>query len=270
MKVCPAAARFVIAAVSCATLTGCANAIVKPALSPPKRADALLILPGFGYRPDGERVLRSLAPSIAAEGIDLYVPTYISRKGLTTSRAALQQFAREKRLDQYERLHVFAFIAGAWTINPLVQQDGFPNLATVVFDRSPLQERAPRIAAEKLPLLAWIRYGSPVFEVARTPYPPLTSTGVNVGLMVETMATPFISRHAETARAYGPLQFGCAELNQRYDDCLYLPLNHEQLYVRFQELWPELLAFIRTGRFTRTADRTPPDNDPLLAAGRNK
>ena len=50
---------------------------------------------------------------------------------------------------------------------------------------------------------------------------------------------------------------------QRYDDCLYLPMNHDELYVRFADVWPELLAFIRTGRFTSTANRTPPTGDPL-------
>jgi hypothetical protein len=40
-------------------------------------------------------------------------------------------------------------------------------------------------------------------------------------------------------------------------------MNHDELYVRFAEAWPELLAFIRTGRFTSAADRTPPVGDPL-------
>ena len=271
MKLCAAAARLVILAAGCASLSGCVSSIVRPTLSPPDRGgDALLILPGFGYRPDGENALRALAPSIAGEGIDLYVPSYISRGGLASSQAALQQFVRETRLDRYERLHVFAFIAGAWTINPLAQKDAFPNLATVVYDRSPLQERAPRIATEKFRLLTWMKYGSPVFELARTPYPPLTATDVNVGLMVETMPTRFINRHARTARAYGPVEFACGELRQRYDDCLYLAMDHDQLYVRFSEVWPELLVFIRTGRFSYTADRTPPRTDPLATLVRNK
>jgi hypothetical protein len=87
---------------------------------------------------------------MAGEGMDLYVPTYISRGGLAESRARLQRFIRDNRLERYDRVHVFAFLAGAWTFNPLVEARELPNLATVIYDRSPLQERAPRIADEKL------------------------------------------------------------------------------------------------------------------------
>ena len=86
--------------------------------------------------------------------------------------------------------------------------------------------------------------------------------------MVETKPTSFIKRHEKTARGYGPFRFECDAFMQRYDDCLYLPVNHDELYVRFAEVWPELLAFIRTGRFTSAANRTPPAGDPLAAARR--
>ena len=109
-----------------------------------------------------------------------------------------------------------------------------------------------RIAADKLRLFAWLRYGSTIFDVARTPYAPITEPGVKVALMVESAPTSFIRRHEHAARAYGPFPFECTAFGQRYDDCVYLPLNHDELYVRFAEVWPELLAFIRTSRFTST------------------
>ena len=62
---------------------------------------------------------------------------------------------------------------------------------------------------------------------------------------------------------YGPFAFECDAFLQRYDDCLYLPMNHDELYNRFAEVWPELLAFIRTGRFSDAANRTPPVDEPL-------
>lgn len=263
MRVGHVAARLGILAV-CACIAACASSVVRPSLPPSKPgADALLVLPGFGYSRAGEKTLRSLAASMAGEGVDLYVPTYVSRSGLIESRAKLQRFIRDQRLDRYDRVHVFAFIAGAWTLNPLVETQGLPNLSTVVYDRSPFQERAPRIAAEKLHFLTWVRYGSPVFDVAKTPYAPLTAPDVKVALMVETTPTSFIKRYEKAARGYGPFHFECDGFMQRYDDCLYLPMNHDELYVRFAEVWPELLAFIRTGRFTSKANRTPPTGDRL-------
>lgn len=244
-------------------MSACAGALARPALSPTPATEALLVLPGFGYGRGGERTLRDLAPAIAAEGMELFVPTYLDRGGLAESRVRLERFMREHRLERYARLHVFAFIAGAWTFNPLAGMTPPANLTTVIYDRSPYQERAPRIADEKLHFLTWLRYGSPVFDVARTPYPPLDNPSVRVGLVVETLPTSFIRDHADTARSYGPFRFECEAFLQLHDDCLYAPLSHDQMYAQFASVWPEVLAFIRQGRFSAAATRTPPAGNAL-------
>jgi hypothetical protein len=253
----------------CLSLAACANAIVRPAVSPAKPvSDALVVLPGFGYDRDGERAFKSLAPSMAAEGFDLYLPTFVSRSGLEQSRERLQRFFRENHLDRYRRVHVFAFIAGGWTFNPLGEARALPNLSSIVYDRSPYQERAPRVAVEKLRFLAWLKYGPVVFDVAETPYAPLTVPDVKVALVVETAPTSFIRRYASTARGYGAYDFECGALRQRYDDCLYVGMNHDELYARFGEVWPEVRSFIRTGRFSAAANRTPPGNGATGATNR--
>jgi hypothetical protein len=263
-------------AISCCTFAlACAGATVRPKVAASKPpSDALLVLPGFGYNHAGEQALRSLAPSMAAEAIDLYVPTFVSRSGLAQSRERLAAFIRANHLERYERVHVFAFIAGGWAFNPLAATDVLPNLSTVVYDRSPYQERAPRIALDKLRWLAWIKYGSVVFDVARTPYVPMTAPAVRIGLVVETEPTRFIQRFAETARGYGPYDFACEAFGQPFDDCLYASLNHDQLYTRFSEVWPDVLAFIRRGQFTDSAERTRPQangqRSPAESAARGR
>jgi hypothetical protein len=239
----------------------CAGTIAAPRTAPSARPpDALLVLPGFGYSAAGERALRRLAPGMRADGVDLYLPDYVARRGLEASRRNLQRFVRDQRLERYERVHVFAFIAGGWTFNPLAEDSAFlRNLASVVYDRSPYQERAPRIAAQKLGPLAWLRYGGVLFDVASTPYPPLPRPGVKVGLLVETEPTPFVKRFARTAQSYGPYAFDCDSLGQAFDDCMFVAMNHSQLYPQFGDVWPEVRAFIRNGRFTDAANRTPPD-----------
>lgn len=247
---------------------GCAGPLVRPVIAPltPKR-DALLVLPGFGYGRAEGRAFRSLAPSTSVEGVDLYVAPFVTRTGLSASRDNLARFIRDNQLEQYERVHVFAFIAGAWTINPLVDRGMLPNLASLVYDRSPYQERAPRIAVANLRVPAWLRYGSTIFDVARQPYAPVGAPGVKVAIMVESTPTSFIRRYRTQALEYGPFAFGCDSFQQRYDDCLYLRMNHDELYERFAEVWPELRAFIRTGRFSAAADRTAPANDALAHGG---
>ena len=257
--------RLIICA-GCLLLAACANAIVRPAVSPAKPAlDALVVLPGFGYGGGGERAFKALAPSMAADGFDLYLPTFVSRAGLEESRERLQRFFHENRLDRYQRVHVFAFIAGGWTFNPLGDAGSLPNLSTIVYDRSPYQERAPRVALEKLRFLTWLRYGTVVFDVARTPYAPLTLPDVKVGIVVETAPTSFIKKHESTARRYGAYEFECAAFRQRHDDCLYVGMNHDELYERFGEVWPEVSSFVRTGRFSASANRSPPAGATVAA-----
>jgi hypothetical protein len=262
--------RAYLAVIALAALLGaCAGPMVRPAVAPvAPRREALLVLPGFGYGRAEGKAFRSLAPAAAAEGIDLYVAPFVTRSGLESSRDKLARFIRDNRLQRYERVHVFAFIAGAWTFNPLVDRGVLPNLATVVYDRSPFQERAPRIAVSKLPLLAWARYGSTIFDVAKTPYAPLAVADVKVAIVVESKPTPFIRRYDAEARKYGPFAFGCDGFHQRHDDCFYVPMNHDELYERFAEVWPELLTFARTGRFSVAADRNPPVDDATAQGGR--
>jgi hypothetical protein len=247
--------------VSCAS---CAGPMVKPAIAPQaKTRDALLILPGFGYGADGGKAFKALAVTAARDGIDVYAPPFITRSGLDDSRAKLERFIREERLDRYERLHVFAFLAGAWTLNPLLDRVELPNLKTVVYDRSPYQERAPKVAATKLRRRAWLRYGKTLFDVARTPYPAMQRPAINVALLVESEPTPFILDHGKDADAYGPFAFDCDSFGQRYDDCAYVPMNHQDLYSHFADVWPEVRTFILAGRFSAAADRTPPAKTSL-------
>ena len=245
---------------ACVTAGACAGTIAPRTAPQPPPREALLVLPGFGYGNKAEHALRTLAPAMAGEGIDLYVPTYLERSGLEDSRDTLKRFIGEQRLGRYERVHVFAFLAGGWTFNLLAEdQDLLPNLASVVYDRSPYQERAPRIAAERLAPFAWLRYGRVLFELARTPYRPLPERAANVGIIVETEPTSLVKRFDKTARSYGPYSFDCAALAQPHVDCMYAALNHGEMYTHFGQLWPEVRAFLRDGRFSPTAVRTPPE-----------
>jgi hypothetical protein len=75
------------------------------------------------------------------------------------------------------------------------------------------------------------------------------------------MPTSFIRRFATLARRRGPYHFECDAFGQRHDDCSYVAMNHNELYPRFAEVWPEVRSFIRSGRFTPAANRRPPAAD---------
>ena len=243
-------------------VASCKHSLIPTAPEPASR-QALLVLPGFGYGRSSEKSFQRAAALLGRAGVDLYVANYVARSGLAESRKRLLEFYRTRHLDRYERVHVFAFIAGAWTLNPALNSGALPNVRSVVYDRSPLQERAPRIAVERLRIPARIRYGQVLFDVAKTPYVPVARDSLRVGIMVESRPTGFIRRYAKRARSYGPIDFDCASLQQRFDDCAYVALNHDELYTHFDALVPELLAFVRNGRFSDAATRTPPAGVPL-------
>ena len=240
-------------------LIGCAGA-VRPAQSH-RNSDALLVLPGFGYDRAAQESFETAAQALSAEGIDLYVPDYLRRSGFKDTRDAFLQFYDREKLSDYERLHVFAFIAGAWTFNPSLDKRPFENLSTVIYDRSPLQERAPRLATEELHFPTWLLFGQLVFQMADSAYQPIDAgKRFKVGIMVETKPTALIERYRETALSYGTVDFSCDQLNQGHDDCIFIPLNHDEMYTRFSELLPEILHIIREGKFRAEANRQPPAN----------
>lgn len=245
-----------------ATLGACAGAVV-PESPRPEQREALLVLPGFGYSHGATAMFRALRAALTEDGIDLFVPNYVERGGLDESRAELRGFIRDNHLERYARVHVFAYIAGAWTLNPLLDSAAMPNVVTIVYDRSPMQERAPRVAYDKLHFLTWLRYGQPVFDMARRRYPALATGSPRVGIVVETRPTSLIKRYSKTALSYGPLRFECDQFDQRFDDCIYVSLSHDELYTRFGDVLPDVLAFIKAGRFTDAATRAAPTVSPL-------
>ena len=92
--------------------------------------------------PRRQKALRWLAPTTAAEGVDLYGRLPDARRPRGQPRgSSSDSFAN--RLDRYRRLHVFAFLAGAWTMNPLLERQLPANLASVIYDRSPFRNGRP-------------------------------------------------------------------------------------------------------------------------------
>jgi hypothetical protein len=243
-----------------AALAACAPH--RPATPPPGR-EALLVIPGFGYGDRAGRIIRGTRDTLAGQGMDLFIADYLRRGGVASSRNALLEFYRKNGLHRYERVHVFAYIVGSWTLNPGIGDSILSNVRTVIYDRSPYQERAPRVAVERLRFPAWFLYGSVLFDVANSAYPPVDTSGRRVGILVETMPTGFIRRYAGTAEAYGPFDFRCPSLGQAYHDCAYVDLNHDEMYTQFPRILPDLLRFIRSGRFGDTLRRVPPVRDSL-------
>jgi hypothetical protein len=117
---------------------------------PRSRKEALLILPGFGSRSEGVRDLQNF---FSHRGYDLYIPDYIARNSLSQCVSNLDRFIQERKLAEYRKLHVFSFIIGAWTLNQWIGEHPENKIATIIYDRSPLQERAAYAMMQDSPFL---------------------------------------------------------------------------------------------------------------------
>jgi hypothetical protein len=226
---------------------------------PPKKA--LLILPGFGSRINGTGALKRYFKH--AE-MPVYVASYISRKSIKESSENLEHYYQTHELSQYDELHVMAYIVGSWTLNPWIIQHGKRNIKTIIYDRSPLQERAPTILIKDLKLVNAILFGEITKDFIKTPYPSLVDTSINMGIIIETYATNVVRRYQKTALALGPLRWDVESFQQRYDDFAYIPLNHDQMYTKPQEFGQEVFYFIIHGHFSEGFKRNAPVQNPFI------
>jgi hypothetical protein len=222
---------------------------------------ALLLLPGFGSRINGTGALKRYFKK--AE-MPVYVASYISRKSIKKSTENLEQYYQTHELSQYDELHVMAYIIGSWTLNPWIIQHGKRNIKTIIYDRSPLQERAPTILIKDLKLVNAILFGEITEDFIKTPYPSLVDTSINTGIFIETYATNVVRKHRETALALGPLRWDVESLQQRYDDVAYIPLNHDQMYTKPQEFGQEVFYFISHGHFSEGFKLNAPVQNPFI------
>src|SRR5207249_725435 len=122
--------------------------IVEASDLPRAQKEALLILPGFGSKSEGVMDIRD---RFAHTGYDLFIPDYISRKSIAECIATLDSFMTDQKLGEYRKVHVFSYLIGAWTLNAWLRQHPSNNIVTIVYDRSPLQERAAYVAVHDMP-----------------------------------------------------------------------------------------------------------------------
>jgi hypothetical protein len=222
--------------------------------------EALLILPGFGARYEG---VTDLAEYFGRKGYDVFIPDYISRDSLNKCVANLDAFMVKNKLSEYKRVHVFSFIIGSWTLNRWLTRHQENNIATIVYDRSPLQERAPYALVKDMRFVMRVLEGRIMEEFSRIPYEPVINDSTNIGIIIESRATRLIRKHKKSALEQGEPDWSLEGLKQDCDDYFYSLNDHDEMYHDFSVVGPELFHFIAHGRFTDQAMRTRPAIDPF-------
>lgn len=234
--------------------------ISNPAI-PRSEKEAILILPGFGSKLHGSKHQKKY---FRDKGYDLFIPKYISRKSIEASVKNVDEFIAKHHLGEYRKVHIFSYIVGSWTVNSWIKDHPKNNIATIVYDRSPLQERAPYALITDSPKIAKLLAGQIMFEFSRTPYAGIPKGKIRTAILVESKATKLIRRHKKTTLSMGEVRWDMAQFGQEHDDFLYTWLDHDDMYERFDVVGPEIFNFIKNGRFSEQARRTPYDSDPFI------
>jgi hypothetical protein len=223
--------------------------------------EALLIIPGFGSRAEG---VDDIAKYFSGKGYDLFIPSYISRDSLNACVDNLDQFITRYKLKEYKKLHVFSYIIGSWTVNRWLQRNPKNNIASIIYDRSPLQERAPYALDKDLHLIVRWLEGDIVREFSTIPYEPIINdSAIDIGIIIESRATRLIRNHKKSAMQLGPLDWTVEGRKQQCDDYLFTVNNHDEMYHDFDLIGSQIFHFIRNGKFTEAAARTKPALDPF-------
>ena len=229
---------------------------------PASEKEALLILPGLGSISHG---VKNIKKYYASRGYDLYIPDYISRNSVAECTVNIDEFLLEYNLSEYREVHVLSYLIGAWSFNDWIASNELKNLKSIVYDRSPLQERAPYVLAKDIPVLAWLVGGKTIKDMSGIPYPSVIhKDSVHVGLIIETVPTKLIMRHRKTAHSLGPISWKIQDLNQKHDDYIFIPFNHDDLYEEFDEAGEEVLYFFSNGRFSEKGSKEQPSTNPLV------
>ena len=222
--------------------------------------EALIILPGFGDSKKGRRHQKKYFKNV---GYDLYIPDYIDRRSYAGTIDRFTKLYNTYRLEEYKRVHIFSYILGSYVLNEFINESGKKNIKTIVYNRSPLQERAPRVVVERIPLIGRIFAGKVLNEFSKVSYTPILNDEINIGMIVENKATPLIRTFKKLTMSYGPIDWNNLDLNQSYDELIYTPLNHDEMYYSFDVIGLDILEFIKYSRFTKEARYIPYDWDPF-------
>lgn len=226
-----------------------------------KSKEAIVILPGFGDHKKGRQHQKKY---FQKKGYDLYIPIYKDGISLENCVAKLEAFYTERGMDDYQKVHFFSYIVGSWTLNRFIEKNGRKNIATIVYDRSPIQERAPYIANKHLGLIVRIKGLKNIMaEMASTPYEPLNKDSISIGIIVESKATLLMRLFKKKTLKMGEILWNLDALNQIHDDGHYTWLNHDQMYTRFDIVGAEILSFIHNGAFTPETRRKKYNWDPF-------
>lgn len=229
-------------------------------LNPLGEKEIIVILQGLGGNGKKRRSIKNFFKN---KGYDIFIPDYISRESVNECVNNLEKKLEQINIHEYKKVHFFTYILGSWTFNLYLKNHEMPNLTTIVYDRSPLQERAPYLASENLRLTSRMLTGKLIKDLGHIKYPPIQKKDINVGIIIENGSTLLIRMFKKKALKMGPVYWQADSLHQEYNDFFHTWLNHNQMYGKVNVIGEEILYFIAKGSFSPDARKSSYKGDPF-------
>lgn len=224
--------------------------------------EAILILPGIADSKKNRKLQKNY---FEQKGFDLFIPEYKDDKTLEQCVENLNIFYKIQHLESYERIHVISYIIGSWTLNQFIKKYDVKNIHSIIYDRSPIQERAPCIVSNNLQLVLWLKgIRFIIKDLAETSYPPIENDSIQIGIIIESKATKLMRIYKKKTLQMGPILWGVNDLNQDHDDYFYTRLDHNEMYSELGVIGNEIFYFIHNGTFSTKAKREPFDWDAFV------
>jgi len=222
---------------------------------------ALVVLNGFG---DSKKNRKAQTAFFTSLEHDFFMPEFILRHSLDESVDTFSKFYKEQKLDEYDEVMVLCYIIGGYVLNKHIEQQGQGSISIIIYDRSPIQERAPRVAVERMRLLAKLKFGRVIEQFSRAEHTLISGLqGVEVGLIIENKATPLMRFFRKASDKYGEYNFDPHLINPSFDDYFHTVLDHDEMYVRFDVIGDEIIFFLENGKFSESARREKCDWNPF-------
>ena len=222
---------------------------------------ALVILNGFGDSKKNRQIQQEF---FKEKGYDLFIPKYIQKQSIKLSADAFSSFYEKENLNNYKEVKFLCYIIGGYVLNQYIEKKGKGKISTIIYDRSPTQERAPKVATKRLPFISRIIYGRVLADFSKKKIKPLKSKkGLKIGVIIENKATRLMRFFRKTSDYYGNYNYNAEEIEVNLDDFLHTYLDHDLMYKRFDIIGQEIFYFLENGKFTNEAKREKYNRDPF-------
>jgi hypothetical protein len=245
----------------------CVNAVQAKHLThvddsrPVNEKTALMIMNGFG---GAKAACKKQMAFWQEQGMDVFIPDVLLRRSLELSSEAFDAFVENYGISAYAEVRVICYIAGAFLLHTHLESHELLNLKSIIYDRSPTQERAPQAVMEAIPALGMLRLGKVLRDLSVVTWPnPPSSKNIHKGLVIENRATKLMRSLEDECRSMGPLEYDWHAIDSSAADAFHVALDHNMMYRRWDVLGDACLYFFAHGLFPSDLPREPLTDNPF-------